>query len=507
VTPQAATAPELLAALSLATDLGSGLPLDHALHTCVIAVRLAEAAGVPRADREATFHTALLHAVGCTSNAHESAALFGDDVRARAAWATIDPGRQTEVLRFLTVAATGAPPARVRAVASALAAGPRGVRANFAAHCEVGRRLAERLGLPAAVQDALLHAFERWDGKGFPRGVAGEDIPLPARLMHVARDAHALVLAEDVAAALAAIRERDAYDPAIAALVNESLLAEPEQDAWEAVIAAAPPVEGDLDAACAVAGDFADLKSPWTLGHSGAVAELAEAAAWRLGLPGEDVALVRRAALLHDLGRAAISSAIWDRPGPLSAADRERVRLHPYYTERTLARSTTLAPLGRLAGAHHERLDGSGYHRGCGAAELPVPARLIAAADVFEAMTEPRPHRPAHTPQAAAAELTAQARAGRLDAPAVEAVLAAAGQAAERVRPPLPAGLTEREAEVLGLIARGLTNKQVAERLGSAPKTVGNQVQSAYAKLGISTRAAAALFAVENGLLARELRH
>jgi HD-GYP domain-containing protein (c-di-GMP phosphodiesterase class II) len=154
-----------------------------------------------------------------------------------------------------------------------------------------------------------------------------------------------------------------------------------------------------------------------------------------------------------------------------------------------------------VAGAHHERLDGSGYHRGCGAAGLPAAARVIAAADVFTAMTEPRPHRPAHTPEAAAAELTALARAGALDAPAVEAVLALAGQASERVRAPLPAGLTEREAQVLGLIARGLTNKQVAEQLGSAPKTVGNQVQSAYAKLGISTRAAAALFAVEHGLL------
>jgi HD-GYP domain-containing protein (c-di-GMP phosphodiesterase class II) len=497
----ATTAPELLAALSLATDLGSGLPLDHALHTCVIAVRLADAAEVTRGERDATFHTALLHAVGCTSNAHESAALFGDDVRARAAWATIDPARQTEVLRFLTAAATGAPPARLRTVARALAAGPNGVRANFAAHCEVGRRLAERLALPGLVQDSLLHAFERWDGKGFPRGVVGDAIPLPARLMHVARDAHALVLAEDVAAGLAAIRERDAYDPALAALVNESVLAEPEQGVWEAVIAAAPVSATDLDEACAVAGDFADLKSPWTLGHSAGVAELGEAAAWRLGLAADEVAVVRRAALLGDLGRAAISSAIWDRPGPLSEADRERVRLHPYYTERTLARSATLAPLGRLAGAHHERLDGSGYHRGCGAAELPVAARLIAAADVFAAMTEPRPHRPAHTPEAAAAELSAQAGAGRLDARCAEAVLAAAGQAGERVRPPLPAGLTEREAQVLGLIARGLTNKQVAERLGSAPKTVGNQVQAAYAKLGISTRAAAALFAVEHGLL------
>jgi HD-GYP domain-containing protein (c-di-GMP phosphodiesterase class II) len=502
VNDPAATAPEVLAALSLATDLGSGLPLEHALHTCLIATRLAAAAGSTRAERDATHHTALLHAVGCTSNSHETAALFGDDVRARAAWATIDPARQAEVLRFLAAAASGAPVARMRAVATALAAGPKGVRANFAAHCEVGRRLAERLGLPPLVQDSLLHAFERWDGKGFPRGVAGEAIPLPARLMHVARDAHAVVLAEDVAAALAAIRERDAYDPALAALLTDAMLAAPEEGAWAAVLAAAPGHACELDEACAVAGDFADLKSPYTLGHSGAVAELAEAAAWRLGLPAGDVAVVRRAALVHDLGRAAISSAVWDRPGPLSDADRERVRLHPYYTERALARSDALASLGRLAGAHHERLDGSGYHRGCGAPELSREARVIAAADVFAAMTEPRPHRPAHSPEAAAAELTAQARAGCLDAACAEAVLAAAGQAAEKLRSALPAGLTEREAQVLGLVARGLTNKQVAERLGSSPKTVGNQVQAAYGKLGISTRAAAALFAAEHGLLA-----
>jgi HD-GYP domain-containing protein (c-di-GMP phosphodiesterase class II) len=215
----------------------------------------------------------------------------------------------------------------------------------------------------------------------------------------------------------------------------------------------------------------------------------------------EEVDAVRRAALLHDLGRVGVSSAVWDRPGPLSEADGERVRLHPYLTERTLARSDGLAPLGRIGGAHHERLDGSGYHRGCTAAELGPGARLIAAADVFHAMTEARPHRPAHAPEAAAAELAAQARAGRLDAAAVEAVLGAAGHAGEKVRPPLPAGLTGREAEVLGLVARGRTNKQVAARLGSAPKTVGNQVQSAYAKIGVSTRAAAALFAAEHGLL------
>jgi HD-GYP domain-containing protein (c-di-GMP phosphodiesterase class II) len=497
-----ATAPELLAALSLATDLGSGLPLEHALHTCVIAGRLADAAGASRGEREAAHQAALLHAIGCTSNSHETAALFGDDLAARAAWASVDPARQAQLLGFLVAASTGAPAARLRAVATALAAGPSGPRQNFAAHCEVGRRLAERLGLSAQVQDALVHAFERWDGKGFPRGVRGAAIPLPARFLHVARDAHALVLADGPAAAVAAVRGRSAYDPEIAALLDRGMLDPPAEGAWDAVVAGGAPMDAAaFEEACAVAGDFADMKSPWTLGHSAGVAELAEAGAWRMGMAAEEVDAVRRAALLHDLGRAGVSSAVWDRPGPLGEADRERVRLHPYMTERTLARSGSLAPLGRIGGAHHERLDGSGYHRGCGAADLGPGARLIAAADVFHAMTEARPHRPAHPPEAAAAELAAQARAGRLDAAAVEAVLGAAGQAGEKVHPPLPAGLTEREAQVLGLVARGLTNKQVAERLGSAPKTVGNQVQSVYTKIGVSTRAAAALFASEHGLL------
>jgi HD-GYP domain-containing protein (c-di-GMP phosphodiesterase class II) len=411
--------------------------------------------------------------------------------------------------------------ARLRALAEVLGAGPAGPRENFAAHCEVAVRLAARLGLPAAVQEGLQHAFERYDGHGFPGGVAGEAIPFSARVLHVARDAHAILLASGVTAALAAVRgraatpggdaapparasapARGAYDPAIAALLTRDML-DPAGDAWEAVIAASPPVPalaGDaLDEACAVAGDFADMKSPWTLGHSAGVAELAEAAAWRLGL--DDVPSVRRAALVHDLGRVAISSAVWDKAGPLTGADRERVRLHPYYTDRTLARCPGLAALGRLGAAHHERLDGSGYHRGCGAAELGSAARVIAAADACHAMTETRPYRAALSLDAAASELGAEARAGRLDAACVEAVLAASGVVFERVRPPLPAGLTEREAEVLGLIARGLTNKQVAERLGSAPKTVGNQVQAAYAKIGVSTRAAAALFASEHGLL------
>jgi HD-GYP domain-containing protein (c-di-GMP phosphodiesterase class II) len=250
----------------------------------------------------------------------------------------------------------------------------------------------------------------------------------------------------------------------------------------------------DLERFTAAFGDFADLKSPWTLGHSTRVAELCAGAAAN----GEREPLVL-AAHLHDLGRVAVPNGIWDKPHPLSAAEWERVRLHAYYTERILARARAFAPLAALAGAHHERLDGSGYHRGHQGAALTRPMRVLAVADAYAAMTAPRPHRPALDGAAAARELRAESAAGRLCAEAVEAVLEAAGHAPGR-RPAHPCDLTDREVEVLRLLARGLTNKQIAATLVVSPRTVQHHVAHIYPKIGRRTRAGAAMFAMEHGL-------
>ncbi|HYY79987.1 MAG TPA: HD domain-containing phosphohydrolase [Actinomycetes bacterium] len=503
---------ELLAALSLATDLGTGQPLEHALRTGVLAVRLGGLAGVPERELADAFHAALLHSVGCTADAHEAARLYGDDIAVRAAYATVDGGRPAEVVGFLLrQAGAGAPPLRRAALlAGALAEGPRRPRRALAAHCEVARRLAPRLGLGGGVGHALGFVFERWDGKGFPAGAAGAAIPLAARLLHVARDADVFraQAGAEAAAGVVAGRAGTAFDPELAARFARhagELFAELDGgSAWQAALAVEPGrpglLAGDaLDEACAAVADFADLKSPFTLGHSAGVAELAEAAAWRLRLPPAEVAAVRRAGLLHDLGRVGVSNRVWDKPGPLSDGEWEQVRLHPYYTERALARSPALAPVGALAAGHHERLDGSGYHRGVPAAQLGMPARVLAAADVRQALSEARPHRPALPPAAAAEALAAEARAGRLDAEAVDAVLGATGRRGGRR--PWPAGLSEREVQVLRLLARGLSNKAIAARLGVAAKTVGHHVQHLYAKAGVSTRAGATLFAVEHDLL------
>jgi DNA-binding CsgD family transcriptional regulator len=231
------------------------------------------------------------------------------------------------------------------------------------------------------------------------------------------------------------------------------------------------------------------------------VAQLAAAAAGQLGLPAGDAVAVRRAGLLHDLGRTGVPNSIWDKAGALTESERERVRLHPYYTERALARPEALARLGAIAAAHHERVDGSGYHRGLGGGALPPVGRVLAVADVYHAMTEPRPHRAPLEPAEAAGELRREVREGRLDADAAEAVLVAAGHRTGSRRRTAPGGLTPRELEVLLLLARGASNREIARTLVIAEKTAANHVEHIYAKLDVSTRTGAALYAMRHGLL------
>ena len=274
---------------------------------------------------------------------------------------------------------------------------------------------------------------------------------------------------------------------------EQALEVEPFPQVWIA--------DEKLDASFTAIAALTGLKSPWLREHSTGVAELAEAAAWRLGLPAASVTLVRRAALAHDLGRVGVSNAIWEKPGPLGFGEWERVRLHPHFTERAFAQSTALAPIGLLAGSHHERLDGSGYHRGTRGPALDQAARILAAADCYGAMREARPYRPALDAAAAEAELMREAEEGRLDADAVDAVLNAAGHRVQQRPRELPAGLTERELEVLLVLVRGESNQAIAEDLGISAKTVGHHVQHVYQKAGVRSRAAATVWAFEHNLV------
>jgi DNA-binding CsgD family transcriptional regulator len=244
-----------------------------------------------------------------------------------------------------------------------------------------------------------------------------------------------------------------------------------------------------------VFADFIDLKSPFTAGHSREVASLAAAAG------GHDAAVLHRAGLVHDLGRAAVPNGIWDKPGALSDGEWERVRLHPYYSERILGRVGALVDLAQVAGMHHERMDGSGYHRGSSRGEIPAPARVLAAADAYQAMTQPRPHRPALKPERAAEELEGMSRSDRLDHDGTAKVLTAAGHRVKADRRAWPADLSEREVEVLRLICRGGTKKEVAGQLSISVSTVDHHVRHVYEKAGVRTRAGATLFALDHDLL------
>jgi HD-GYP domain-containing protein (c-di-GMP phosphodiesterase class II) len=500
---------ELVAALCLATDLGMGLPFEHGLQTTLIAMRLGDRLSVDPATASQIYYACLLSHAGCTTDAHVAEEIFRGSVTANFGPVKYGSGRQVMLglLRSLPEPDRAAP-VRAAQVARGLPRMARSMRPALAAGCEVAGMLADALGVRPPVSELLAYITDRWDGHGPLRRAKGEQIPLPMRIVHVASDAtfQRVLGGAERAARLVRERAHGAFDPAVAACLaddaQEILALDEEESAWQSVLACEPRpsvVLGgeEVDRALGAMGSFADLISPHLTGHSAGVAELAAETAARCNT---DVTALRRAAMVHDVGRVAISAAVWQKPGPLNADEREQVRLHPYHTERVLSRSRFLSALCPVACAHHERLDGSGYHRGASAAELPLPARVLAAADTYHAMTEPRGHRAALSPERAASELVGEARSGRLDPDAVTAVVEAAGQRAPRLE--RPAGLTEREAEVVAMLARGLQTKQVAGALGISPKTADHHVQNAYRKIGVSTRAAAALFAMEHGLIA-----
>jgi HD-GYP domain-containing protein (c-di-GMP phosphodiesterase class II)/DNA-binding CsgD family transcriptional regulator len=506
---------DLLAALSLATDLAMGKAPEEAIRACLVATGLARRAGLRDEQVADVYWTALLTHVGCTAIAHDQAALFGgDEITVNAIGASTDFEDPRQALAFMLE--LGRSRSRVRRALIVLAGLTRGRsfgRDAATATCEVAAGLAPRLGLSAGVARALNESFERWDGRGAPRGLGGEEIALPARVAHVAMDARAFHQLGGSESALEICRQRAgrALDPAIVDVFcgcAAELLAEVDGcDAWQAVAEAEPMPhrlisELGVDEVARAFADAIDLKSPWLVGHSRGVARLAEEAGRELGLDAAQLMALRRAALFHDLGRLAVPNAVWEKPGPLSVGEWEQVRLHAYHTERVLARSPLLVDIATLAGMHHERLDGSGYHRGAATGAIPLPARVLAAADAYQAMTEARPHRAALLPAAAADRLHDEARAGRLDARAVEAVLAAAGQDRGAVpRQGWPAGLTDREVDVLRLLARGLRNRGIASTLHISASTVGTHIEHIYQKLGVSSRAAATMFAAANDLL------
>ncbi|OBG59548.1 LuxR family transcriptional regulator [Mycobacterium sp. E3298] len=510
--PELPTRAELLAALSVAIDLGLGQPAEHMLRAALIATRLADRLGLDTDERDCTYYTTLIMWIGCHADSHEYARWFGDDIAVRHDSYLVD-WSGLPYLRFLAGnVGRGQPLTHRLSVMATLFANARGhISRLIHSHCTSAAVLADRMGLGPDVQAAVAFAFERYDGGGLPAGARGDEIPIQMRIAQLADMVEVHHRTYGVAGAEAMVRDRRGgqFDPQVADAFlrhGEQILAGPQAgDSWAAALAAAPDRDQrlddrSLDALLVALGDFVDLKCPFTLGHSRAVARLAGDAARAAGVDADAVALTRRAGHVHDLGRIGVSNQIWSREGPLTASEFERVRLHPYLTVRILNQVPGLRQLAEVAGNHHECLDGSGYPRGLAGSALGLPDRILAAAVCYQSACEPRPYREQMSPDAAARRLRGRAQAGELESVAVEAVLHAAGQPAQRPKM-RPDGLTPREIEVLCLVARGASNKDIAASLVISEKTARNHVERTYAKIGVSNRIGASMYALRNGLV------
>ncbi|MGW0035960.1 HD domain-containing phosphohydrolase [Gordonia sp. NPDC003376] len=502
---------EVLAGLSIAIDLGLGQPAEHMLRSAIIACRLADRLGLDTTVRDTVYYATLVMWIGCHADSPEYARWFGDDIAVRHDAYLVD-WTGLPYLRFLVGnIGRGDPFVRRMVTMSILLRDARGqIGALVHSHCRSASALARHIGLGENVAHAVGYTVERFDGRGLPAGAAGDEIPIAMRVAQLADMVEVHDRTVGVAGAVAMVRRRRGgqFDPQVAdAFLGSPADALPslDTDLWIRALDLAPDAERrlhdpEIDTLLQAIGDFADLKCPFLLGHSRNVAALVADAASHLGLADADIATVRRAGYVHDVGRMGISNRIWSKPGELTTADWERVRLHPYLTDRVLSRIPSLSRVAMVARSHHESLDGTGYPTGLGGSAMGRPERLLAAAVAYRSALEPRPYRDAMSESEAAALLARRVAAGALDGECVEAVLAVSGQQPARTR--RDDRLTPREAEILGLVARGLSNREIADRLVVSEKTVRNHVERSYAKIGASNRVGASLYAVTHGLVA-----
>lgn len=498
---------ECLSALSVILDLANGLAEDKSVLAATFAWELSGDAGLAEDERWAATLAALLRHLGCTAYASVEADLAGDDIAMRGGLHRRDSSKPLDVMKAVS-AAQSSVFAKGRSVVALAANGAR-LKAELTAEaCGAARLLSERMQLGPAVTRALDEVFERYDGGGTPHGWSGAQLSAPGSVATVAHVATVFLLEGGVELARQVLDARSGtvLDPKLARRAKALLpalapsAAEYVGQRHEALLsfAAKHPLVTTLDDVAEAFGDFSDLQAPHARGHSREVAALARATAQSLKLSTEEQQTLGRAAHLHDLGQVAVPTSIWTTPRVHRPSERERARAHVFFTERVLAAAPALSAVAKVAGAHHERLDGSGYHRGSAGGALQRPARVLAVADVLCALTKERPHRPAKTSAAAAVEVRAMVKAGALDEAAVEAALAALGE--RRVKAP-SSQLSERELEVLRHVARGKTNKEIASTLGLSARTVQHHTIHIYEKLGVDTRAGAAMVASQRGLL------
>jgi putative nucleotidyltransferase with HDIG domain len=430
----------LLAALSTALDLTEGQLPGHALRTCFLAMRLADGLGLGASDRGALFFAAFLKDAGCSSNAAAITRIFGaDDIATKARQATTERSMLAyAAFSIRTIPTTEPLPRRIRRLIALGLRGRQEHRQIEQLRCERGADIARKAGFDDRVAGAILDLHEHWDGGGDPRGLRGAEIHPLARILAACEGLDVFLSTQGRVRALAVLTDRlgSWYDPDLAAALLDACtrglldeLAAPDLAGRTMALEPGGSVrlsdDADIDRIASAFADIVDAKSPYTGSHSVRVADLAEGLAAQLGLPAAEVVDVRRAALLHDLGKLGVPNTVLDKPGRLDASEFDVIRRHPELTLRILAPIPTFSGLAELAACHHERLDGTGYFRGLTAPDLALGARIVAVADVFEALTADRPYRSAMSTEAALA-LMRETAGEHLAADVVEALAATA---------------------------------------------------------------------------------
>jgi HD-GYP domain-containing protein (c-di-GMP phosphodiesterase class II) len=511
---------DMLGALAFASDLAFGVELEDGARSCLIAVRIAEHMRLSRDQVASVYYTALLKDAGCTAWTGSLASFWKtDEIAARRELILGDLRSRPFLARWMWQhVGTELPfPQRIARMASVAAKSGPFVEEGFRSSCEVATLIAARLGMTAQVQQALRNVFEEWDGKGFPDGLAGEQIPLVSRVVLPSFYFASLYRIGGREAATTLIREgRDRlFDPAV---VDVFLRLASEDSFWQELDAPGLPErvaelepdaagildDASLDAWAEVFADFGDLKLPHMAAHSRRVAALATSMASRLGCGAGDVRDIRRAALSHDIGLVSVPTYALQKPaGDRSAVEKEQIRLHPYTAGRVLAHVEGLAPLVTLIQAHHEHHDGTGFHQGLKGDQIPFGARIIAVADAFDDLTHDGPDSPAREPGDALRLMSGQR--GLAYAPeALDALQAElGGPAVAHPRAAWPGGLTDREVEVLRMATEGVTRGEIAKKLVVSEHTVRHHLSHIYEKTGVTTRVGATLWAMENGLFSR----
>ena len=504
---------ELLAAISLAIDLGLGQPMEHMLRSSLIATRIAERMGLDAQQRATVYYANLVGWIGCHADSHELSALFGDDIAFRADTYGVDMTGLPFLRLMLSHVGRGLPSWErgIRSAAFLLTARNQ-VGKLIHSHCSSARVLSDRMGLDRQVGEALAYIFERWDGRGLPNGARGEDIPVEIHIVRLADVVEVHLRTGGVGRAVDVVRSRRGtqFSPAVAeiferdasALVDGLL----EMDVWTAALAQAPDrdhiLDGDeIDELLKAMADFVDLKCPCSPGYSRGVADLVAAAARHLRMPSTDITRLYRAGLVHGLGKLGVSNQIWEKKGSLSTAEWERVRMYPYLTGRILSRVGGLESVVSVATKHEELIDGSGFPRGLAGAALTAQDRLLAAAVAYHQLLEPRSHRPGAR-SSRCCESAAPRGARRTPRRRVGGGRVGGGRASGIAADIPSSGLTAREVEVLRLVAQGKSNREIAAELFIAEKTARNHIERVYTKLGVNNRTQASLAAIDRGLAA-----